>query len=351
MSTVGTLMQVCPDIQAELDQYFLTCGAEYLREPAPLFEALMLDPSRANIQNLLAAGGNKVRTGQLIYSPRIGEASVVASGSKEMSCSSDTKRGNIYHSYEIDTTTGYEISELMNTNDWQQVCQGNSQIFAKKVQQMMDALIRKMATVVTNQAVALRGPWDTSVTNVDGSNFLDIDTKLSGGNPNPEAWEQIDLALMQSNFCAAPMIFSGPTLYSYARLMQAGCCATSGLDLGQMAALYGKAVAYDKRVATAFSSAHKALVVQPGSMHIVTYTANDDGLTGPQYGGSYLKTVVTDPATGFPIDLKIVDNCGEGISVIMRGLAKVVALPDDMFRTGDTMEGVNYVTGIVVTNP
>ena len=120
--------------------------------------------------------------------------------------------------------------------------------------------------------------------------------------------------------------------------------------------MYGKAVMYDKRVASTIGT-DAAWVLQAGALIPIYYTQNNNGIVegaglavGNQnvvLGANYYKTVIQDPQSGLPIDMVISDNCGN-VSIVLEANAKLVSLPTDLFASGDTMEGVNFFAGIKV---
>ena len=330
----------CPNIQAELNQYYNTCNASSLREPMPFFDFLMSDANMSGLSQLVAPGNGKIRTVQLIYDQRIAESEVTALGDCEMSCSASTTRGNLSQNYTISCDNGWEIEELITVSDFNYACQSNDQILAKKIQNMVDALVRKAATALTTQAGSLIGSWGAD-TGVALGDCLNINTVDGSGNIRPQGWEDLDLAILQTNFCSAPVIFGGTTIFKYARLMQAGCCSSQGLDLQAMRDAYGKAVVWDRRV-NAITGNDGFWVLQPGALAVITYSGADQGMGMGQVleGSNYRKMTIQDPQSGLPIDLNISDNCGN-ISITARTVAKVVSMPD-IFEAGGNMEGVNF---------
>lgn len=352
MSAAPDTLSACPDVQAELDNYYATCNASNLREPMPFFDYLMSPDNRSGLQQLVVPSAGKIKTAQLTYSQRLLESEVTAPGTADLTCTATTKRGNLTHEVTIDETAGYEAEELMNANDWVRVCKDNPAIFAEKVQRLIDAVVRRTATHITTTAAALMGGWDSSVsvTANGGKNWLELATLDADGKINPLAFEDLDLAVMQSAFCAPPVVFSGTTFYKYARAMQAGCCSAQGLDLQAIREQYGKAVVYDRRV-QATLSADKAWVVQPGALQIVTYNLADQGLGSGEVlsGSNYRKMTVFDPQSGLPVDILIKDDCGN-VSVVARANAKITALPTDIFAPGDNLAEVNFFAGLLVNN-
>tara|TARA_R110000868_G_scaffold112787_2_gene303367 strand:+ start:7294 stop:8346 length:1053 start_codon:yes stop_codon:yes gene_type:complete len=346
-------MVSCPNIQVELNQFYQTCDASMLREPMPFFDFLWSDINTSGIQQIVTPSGGKIKTINLRYDKRLLESEVDEVSNCATTCVSTTKRNDYSTTIEIDPCDKLQISESMTAIEWAYACQSNEQIVAKKIQMMVDAVVRKMATRLTTQAATLLGNWDSSVTNVDGDGNLCV-TLMNGTALNPFAMADIDLAMMQTNFCSTTAIFAGVDVYKYYRALNAGCCSSQGIDLASISAQYGKAVLYDKRVQTASGSATYAWVLQAGSLLPIYYTENNSSImngagiaigdSNVQLGANYYKTVIQDPQSGLPMDLTIADNCGV-ISIIIEANAKLYSLPQ-LFQAGDTMEGVSFFAGI-----
>lgn len=364
MSYAPDFRVVCANLQDELVGNFLTCDPERLRGPMPFFDFLWSDFNRSGVQQRIAPGGGKKRTLELIYGQRLLESAVTESDLTTALCTATTKRGNLSTTYTIDPESGVKVEQLFTMSDWIEVCQDNASVFYKEVQKMIDVLVCKVATDLTGAAASLVGNWDSTI--FDGTNastvgsleYLKVSTKYAGTTQiNPEAMEEINHAIMESQFCNNnAVIFSGRTLSKYFNTMKAGCCSTDGINVGEMLAMYGKAILFDRRVQAA-SDPDEAWVVAPGALQPIYYTANNDGTAAalasigvPAFAGAnYYKTVVQDPQSGMPMDLTVSDDCGN-ISVILRGAYDVIGMPADMFAPGDTMEGVTFMAGIDVVN-
>lgn len=349
---VESLMSVCPDVQAELTQFYQSCDASMLREPMPFFDFLWSDINVGNLQQTVVPSAGKVKNVVLRYDQRILESEVSEVNSCGTTCSSETKRGDLTHSVTIDPCDKLQISEVMSASDFVLSCQSNEFAVGRKIQMMIDALVRKMATRLTTQAGTLLGNWDTS-TGISAGNPLCI-TTYNGGVINPTAMADIDFALMQTNFCNTTAIFAGSDIYKYSRAIQAGCCSTQGIDVSQIVAQYGKAVLYDKRVASIVGQ-YGAWALQAGALVPIYYVNNNAnvfeaagmavGAGSPMVGANYYKAVIQDPQSGLPIDLTISDNCGN-VSIVLEANAKLVSLPTDLFNEDDTMSGVNFFAPI-----
>lgn len=346
-------LSVCPDIQVELNQYFQNCQSATLMESAPVYDFLMSPVNRGGFSQVVSPGQGKIKTVQLRYDQRLLEAEVTQPGSCDRSCVATDKRGDLTTTCEIDPCDFYEVSELIATQDFTYACRNNFDIVNAKILALISALDRKMATVLTAEFAALLGNWSTLVQDVT-ADYLQVQTLKTGSTDiNPSAFQKIDLAMKQTQYCGGMAIFAGTTLYEYYRLMLAGCCADQGLDLAQILSRYGKFVDYDYRLTIALAGDNdKAIAVQPGSVQVITYTENNNGIAeaaGVQWGANYYKRVITSPFSGMPMDLTLSDNCGN-LSIFVRANAKVCGLPTDLYAPGDIMEGVTYVNGIEVAN-
>lgn len=346
-------MVQCPNIQVELNQFYQTCDASMLREPMPFFDFLWSDINNSGIQQIVTPAGGKIKVISLRYDKRILESEVQEISTTATTCTSEDTRTDYISDIEIDAADKLQISETMSAIDWAYACQSNEQIVAKKIQMMVDAVVRKMATRLTTQAAGLLGKWDSSVTSIDGDNNLCV-TLMNGTALNPYAMADIDLAMMQTNFCSTTAIFAGTDIYKYYRALNAGCCSSQGIDLASISAQYGKAVLYDKRVQSAIGNSYGAWVLQAGALIPIYYTQNNNSImngagiaigdANVQLGSNYYKTIIQDPQSGLPMDLTISDNCG-AISIIIEANAKLFGMPQ-LFASGDSMYGVNFFAGI-----
>lgn len=352
MGYAPSALAVCPDIQVELNNFFATCNSRFLREPTPLFDFMMSPVNRGGYSQAVAPGAGKLKTIVTRYSQRLLESEVTQPGGAR-SCTATTKRGDLTNECTIDPDDYWEVSEKIDVNDFTYACRNNFDIVSEKMTIMMNALVARVATDITSQVAALLGNWDVNVANV-AADYLQVQTlkSIASGDISPNAFEKIDAALALTNYCNSAAIFSGTTLWEYYRLMLAGCCSQDGLSLDQILAQYGKAVMFDKRLHKALG-ANKALAIQPGSVQVVTYNQNDNGIAaaaGVTYGSNYQSQIVVDPQSGLPIDLTLKDECPGELHIFMRSTVKACGLPTDLFAPGDDMEGVTYVNGIQVVN-
>lgn len=354
--SVPTVMIGCPNVQDYLDTNFNTGGSATLWDEAPFFEYLNSPLNRSGYSQKVAPGKGKLKTVQLMYEQRILESEVTQPGGAR-TCAADTKRGNLATTCEVDPDDYLEVEELMSLSDFRYVCEDNDNIVYRKMMKMVAAIDAKAATTVTTQAIALIGGVSDDVASADkeavsGVDYFKIKTLRASGDIDPTAMATLDFLRRQNNYNTGAPIF-GSDIFRYYMLMNAGCCSNQGIALDRILAQYGVSVSYDRRVAAAFGSAAKAITSLPGALQVVYYNENDNGIAeaaGITVGANYEKKIIYSPRTGMPIDLTVADNCG-AVSIIMRALPKVCALPTDLFAPSDHMNGVTFVNGIIISNP
>lgn len=350
---MASVLESCEKLQSDLDLWFETCSASELREPAPFFDFLTSDINTQGITQEVAPGQGKIRTVKLRYFQRFLESDV-DSNQANPNCVATGSDADQVTEYTIDSAVNEQVTKIMSLKDLQLVCRNNPDYIRGLISRMVDVLVRKVATKTTTEAAALAGKWDSEVT-VNLSDQLEVRTLRSGTTDEvfPFTMEDIDIAMMQTGYCGNGFMFSGTALYQYYRRVLNGCCANQGVDLGEIAAEYGKAVAYDRRIATAFGDNNNAVVTQPGALALLTYSCNESYDGGVNeiigLGTNYFHTTVFDPQSGLPMDLNIKDDCGT-IHFVLTATTKLVGLPADMFAVGDTKEGVNFFNEILVNN-
>jgi len=310
--------------------------------------------NRSGIEFIVHPSKAKVRTAELVYDQRIPLSEVTESTSEDAICTATTKRGDLSENYTIDTDTRLYVEELFDARDWVNSCRENPDVLARKLQIMMDALMDKVAEQTAQELNPLIGNWSDDVATaytVQGDGFLQIATKLSGGNPDPEGFTTVDTSLIMTGYCDDVFITGGTDFYNHWKIMQAGCCADSGINMEQIMAQYGRMVTYDRWVSNTFGNNFSA-VIQRGAIQMLQFAWGDYN-TAQAFDLShrdYFKGAVMDPIWNIPIDITVQDTCGK-IHIILEANAHPVAMPDDMFPTGDENEGVNYVGGVIISNP
>lgn len=356
MSTVTSSICTCPNLQGMLVDYFQTCPVTR-RPQSPLFTFLNSGENRSNLRSVINPTGGRKRTITLTYDQPVTTNDVDAVASCDRVCDATTERGDLCVDYTIECTDGYFVEEKVRLSDWNESCKSDGQVMIAKIANLLDGLMARMYQKVAEDMPPLLGAWssDVNASWVDADDFLNVATEKTGSDDiNVTAFQRINLAKMQTGYCAPTFLVGGADLYSYYQLMRAGCCADQGLDALAILQQYGEAVAYDRYVATEFGN-DTSLLLQTGSIQLLSYNAVTPIITDLGVAGldmtyrNYFEAIILDPLTGFPVDLSIKSDCGV-VHIVMTATAKPVALPFDLYPSGHPNEGVNFAAGIQVVN-
>ena len=104
---------------------------------------------------------------------------------------------------------------------------------------------------------------------------------------------------------------------------------------------------YDNAVAVAAGGDEFSWAVSNGALQVIEYNQWDGIFALSDSNESY--GTIQSPATGINYDLFMAHSCGT-ISVSLTATTKVIALPADMYQTGDRLDGVLGFAPIEVVN-
>ncbi len=340
----------CPALQTSLNN--VNMNKSYPKESLPFVNFLPneINTSRVLEQNV-APGEGKVRSVQLVYSQRYGEAAV--SGTLTTNCDSSNEPGKLSSTYEIDTTDGVEWNASFDFNGLAKMCQNNQDYIAEQVQAGLDVLARAMETKITNQIALLAGKFvATDDTGLSESNYLKtIATLDSSGKFTEDAIQEIVYSCRNSGFVYTPFIFGYGKIWKYMQKTKSVCCANTGIDLAQFMAENQAMFMESFRVPAALG-ADRFLAVDPGSLFLLQFNKFEDG-SGLDVGTQpFTMGTIVDPKTGITYNYKAYLACGgEKLSIYISTAFKVVGLPNDMYVANDRFYGTNGVLKFKVVNP
>lgn len=360
MSAISTLLVNCPVDQGALTSYWQDGRLGGIVENIPAAEFLTSDINRREISMRISPGGGKVRNVEVTYMPRLLESGTQANVANPY-CGSGTFIGNLSSTYTLDTDVNVSSQTVTFTRqDLEYACMGNPEYLLNVMAMLVDQVDRKNATRMANQMAALYGTWGDGIFttgnatgNVNSSSEFVTQTLVTGSTsaPYPLGWQIVDKALAKIGMQQAA-IFTGDTIDDYFHVTQTGCCTDSGIDISQQLAQYGRAVMYDRRISAsgALNSENKAIAVMPGALQWINFTAASwkfgMGLDGI---GAYYHSTIMSPRLGIDYDVVMTDNCG-AVSVTVISTGKTIAMPSDMYTTGDIFTGVTGVAKILATN-
>lgn len=343
MSATTSLLQICPNIQGDLDANWANCHSS--AESLPLLEFLLSPTNKQPIVDMMLSGSGKIRRAELVYSQRLAESEVNTNQSIT-ACASSNKEGNQKATYDMDINQNVQSDFFFDLQDFHRICQERPEIIAKEFQKHISGIERKVASLAASQLVLAMGKWSSDTSTVT-NDFLQVNTLDADGKFLAQAYAKIKIAKAKTGFCAPTVTFSGTNLYDYFLQTMVGCCADNGLDVGAAFQKYGETVIWDRRVETAFSDADKAMMLQVGAAQLLNFSLFEGD--GTLRGSSYERFSIISPSTGLKLDVTTKDDCGKLIFVIT-ATTKLISLPTDMFAAGDIFEGVNYITGLEVNN-
>jgi hypothetical protein len=346
MSATTSLLNVCPNIQAELDANWLNCHSR--AERTPFLEYLLSAENTQPVKMEILPGGGKIKTVEVRYNQRLA-TSVVESNKPVTTCTGGDKRADNISTYTLDPNVNRQVKFSFDLQDTIRICRDNPLYLASEIERHLEVLRRAIWAKEAAALASLTGGWASDVSPVSGDK-LQVKTLKDGTTDEvyPFTWEEIDGSLMQTGFCDAVAVFGSFKLWQYTRRVQAGCCANQGVDLRAIYQSYNRAMIWDREVQDALGDSDNAVAIQRGALQLLNFSLFE-GWSENNMGANYFKQVITDPATGMKVDMIMSDNCGT-VNVVLTATTKLIALPTDMFAVGDTYEGVNYVAQIEVAN-
>lgn len=350
MSYTPSSLVACPNIQEDLERLFGAEPARFYREPVPFTQYLMSEANRSELKDMVTMGDSKVKTVQAIYQPRILSSEILANQSDY--CSASTERGTTSASYTIDTTQNLKFEQSFDVDSLAAACRDNADWFNEQILRGVAALDSRVNQKNATQAAALLGGWSTDVSGIPfatlSGDTLQVRTqKTSSDTDIFYQTQQVVTSAAEASHFGQFVTIGGFSLHNYMKMMEHGCCANSGLDVASLQAEYGFASVRDRDVASAAGGNEFAWAVANGALQVIYYNRWQGLFEQRDSNQSY--GVINSPITGMAYDLTVKHDCGV-ISVSIVATTKLVALPDDMFQTGDHLDGVKGFAAIEVDN-
>jgi hypothetical protein len=354
---IGSLID-CPTVQIKLNEF--TEKGTMPNEPAPELQFLTstVNTSRVLETRVVQDGGTKLKTVQVIYTPRIDEAQV--STTLTTDCNAGNSAGALSTTYTIDPLVGVQQKESFVLSDLAHICQSNPEYFAQRVAANIDAAKRKMQTTIATQMAALYGKFasDNGETGLSVSNTLKtVATKYpaatDGGKWNPEALQEIMFSAYNSGFKGIPYVFGYGEIWRYWNyLIGLGNFSDGGLDFAKYVNQNQAAFLPSIKMHAALnnpSSGKKFLAVDAGSLFLLQYNRFDDPLN-QKNDDIITQGIIVDPLSGVKFNYKLSKPCDESVTLIISTAFKVVGLPSDMYNASDRLYQTNGVLQFNISN-
>jgi len=346
MSTFDIAKIPCPEIQRGLTDFYAVANLNQYTD-IPLAFFLTSPVNTANVQSLnafVSPGNSKLRTMQLIYTPRIPEGEI--SLDIDPSCVSENESGMLETSCTVDETKGVYTSEIFKLTELARICEDNPAYISQRLAAHLDGLVRKMETDLHTKVAALGGDFPANDTqSLITSEIKSIETLTSTGNPSVTGISELRYTMMQS-YSPRLYTFGNDRITKYFDQLGDGCCTDFGVDLGTFYGNSGVVHFNDNRAATALGATHRFMGLLPGAAQIVYY--NRHAGSNLIDDDSYKQFTVTHGPTGLPFDVTWKNDCGN-ISVEIFLAYEVCAAPTNMFALNDPMSGFNGILTFLAT--
>ena len=350
MSYIGTVQQCAPNIQAMLADHFTGIGDGVSPDQRPFLQFVNNQTRTIALKQTVNPSYSKVKTIELLYRRPL--LSTDVDGTSPSNCTTGDDLGNSIEEYTINTADGGDwvnVNATYALTDLHCGIEGFAEFFTKELTRLVDGVDAKVSAKTATQLLAVAGAWsdDAEAAYTVSSNKLQIDYQNASSEFNVAKFYDIADALQMTGFGSQAVIFGGTQINSLMRFAQAGCCANNGVELGQLWAEYGLASVYDRDVASAFGGQAHSVAVQPGAVALLTFNQAGwkNGVPMLVNSGNYAMFSIVSPKTGTPMDVKVIDDCGS-ITISVAACTKLVALPNDLFQTGDNYYNVRFVNKI-----
>ena len=179
----------CPEIQRNLEDYYTTVNPnQFLDIPFAFYLTSPVNTAPVqSVQAIVSPGNQKLRTIQMIWTPRILESEI--SETVDFSCTTEQESGMLETTCTIDTTDGVKSSEKFDIINLSTICEDNPAFINQRLAAHLDGLVRKMETKLHTQAVALIGDFPANDTqSLITSEVKDIEVLTSAGAPAFPSW-------------------------------------------------------------------------------------------------------------------------------------------------------------------
>lgn len=352
----------CPNIQESIDILWdengneLTMGTEYL-------QVLKADANTtAVISNEINRGDGKLRAVEMTYAQRHLISDVENDG--RITCSPGAEQGELTTVYDIDPSKGSRWSFRIDPAKLIRACRADSLYLAREIARGVSVMTRAINEKSIIETVALKGNIARDVINggaAGTTQYFDTKTKnTTSGAILYDLIEDVALLTMQNEvFGNAPtVILGGENYYRYGKAIEAACCGDIGVNVADMFASNPYAFLNVNKMGTYAGATNRGIAMKVGSVQLLSYNRFDgeDNLAVMNDEKLVLGTIFHPDQVRFPglkfdyyAEFKCVGN--DQFWDFQLALAHdTVALPTDLFRVGDDLEGVNGIFGLNINN-
>ncbi len=349
MSYLSSLI-ACPGLQSKINGYFGCDKARLLKLNETGLTQFLFSPVNTNgvLNKTVAPGGNKIKTIELIYTPRIKTEDISTSINRE-NCTAVTPHGNRSETYTIDPNVGISVERKINAAELAFICESDESYIQSVQMDMMDGMMRAMDPILADQVVLLAGNFGVDEVDVT-DDVKTVATQNGTGGLSDNFISEINFAADNAGYCATPYVLGyGEIQKAYTKL-DASCCADSGMNVALLAGQVGLRGSFipDRYIKQALGSGSDFITLDAGAVQVLTYNAFEGKNSFMQ--DTYVQTTITHPSTGVTFDFRATYDCGNW-NFFMFLAFKAVGVPNDLYYSGDIYDGVTGVNKYKITNP
>ncbi len=205
-----------------------------------------------------------------------------------------------------------------------------------------NAIRRAINIDLLTAASANYGKWVGGASSKTFPVYRSVDAAAgSVGSPVLDGFNKFVQEIKRSTYNGKPIVV-GEGLFDLANMsLQFGCCNNGGTDFGKMNENAIYSFYRDVDIVTGTGSADGIFAFMPGAVQFVSYNEYVGSFARPI--GTVARGTIPDPFTpGLTYDMRVfVDECGENYSIVLGLHFDLYAAPNNLFKTGDRLVGVN----------
>lgn len=347
MSYTVNQLVACENIQAQLNELFFGAGSRQYVEANPFLDYIVSEENTTGVLQEPMTALGKLKGVTVKYFQRYLETDSDFQGSNTNNCGTGGELTENFYTYELSENQGDSIIKSIPLTDLINSCESDQFYAAKQIQMMINVLERKINTDAIATAATLTGNFASSGT----STAIVTNTKNSDGAYVTDLIEDVEYEFIDMDYTDKIITVGGSKDWSqYWSSIGAGCCIDKkGIDQGLIAEGSRIMPIYDRKVETGLG-ANQFFAFAPRAIQMLGFN---------RYGGDIARTMttelekygtVTSPFSGITYDYWAKYDCETWKFFVGKTYDFVVA-PDDMFKVGDRMEGVNLFNEFQITNP
>jgi hypothetical protein len=354
MSAIESFIS-CNAVQTDLTEAW--AYDNLIGDATPIVDTLLSPINREGfIQNNINFRPSGKKAVEVIYGQRTIESDINDGGL--VNCTSGSTIGETSTTYEIGDTGG-NFAFSYTLQDLQTRCQADRFLIAKRIRSVMDAIL---AQAETNGAIFLLANAGNFASDVDNgqpagtTTQKQVSTILANGQIDYNAIESIAYEYQNNGFNGQPIVFGNEPWLKYYRALGAACCGLTGVDAGTYFNQNSYLFAQARKIA-ANGGPNEAIVMAPRACQMITYNEFSSGGGWDVATGTIIYGTLMHPDPRYAnimFDYSAELTCSGTTKTWTFRLAlnyDFIAMPINMYQTGDRLEGVNGILNFIINNP